>query len=305
MTFEQLDCFIHAVQEKTFFDAAETLHITQSSLSKQIKKLEAELNIQLFDRSRRSASLTPAGEFFYPEARKLVLQYQHTIDKMKEFNASFSSSLCVGTLPVLSQYGLTSIFHQFTASHPEISLSLLEVEEPELMSGFENGRFDCIIARKSMLIGSHYAFVPLALDTLSVMLPLSHPLAEETEISLNMISREKFILMHSYTSIHQLCLKLFENAKIHPCILRTARLESIISAVETGEGISLFAQSNFSLFHHTNIVSIPLKDAPPLVIGAAFPSLENSKSSQASIIFLEWLKKTESFCAGKNSFNTI
>ena len=77
MTFEQLECFIQAVQEKTFFDAAEALHITQSSLSKQIKKLEAELSIQLFDRSRRSAHLTQAGEFFYPEARKLVQQYQH------------------------------------------------------------------------------------------------------------------------------------------------------------------------------------------------------------------------------------
>ncbi len=301
MTFEQLECFIHAVQEKTFFDAAEALHITQSSLSKQIKKLEAELNVQLFDRSRRSALLTAAGEFFYPEARKLVLQYQHTIDKMKEFNAGFSSSLCVGTLPVLSQYGLTPIFHQFAASHPEISLSLLEVEEPELMSGFANGRFDCIIARESMLTGSDCVFVPLALDTLSVMLPLSHPLAGEKEISLNMISGENFILMHSYTSIHQLCLKLFEEARIHPCILRTARLESIISAVETGEGVSLFAQSNFGLFHHTNIVSVPLKEAPPLVTGAVFHSSMNTKGSHASMIFQEWLKNAGPL-SGKNSF---
>lgn len=52
MTFEQLECFIYAVQENTFFDAAEALHITQSSLSKQIKKMEQELGIQLFDRSK-------------------------------------------------------------------------------------------------------------------------------------------------------------------------------------------------------------------------------------------------------------
>ena len=141
MTFEQLECFIYAVQENTFFDAAEALHITQSSLSKQIKKMEQELGIQLFDRSKRSAVLTQAGEFFYPEAQKLSLQYQQTIAKMKEFNTRFSSSLCVGTLPVLSQYGLTHFFHQFATLHPEISLSLFEVEEPELMAGFEKGRF--------------------------------------------------------------------------------------------------------------------------------------------------------------------
>lgn len=291
MTFEQLECFIQAVQEKTFFDAAEALHITQSSLSKQIKKLEAELSIQLFDRSRRSAHLTQSGEFFYPEARKLLQQYQHAIEQLRDFNTSVSSSLCVGTLPVLSQYGLTPIFHRFAASHPKISLSLLEVEEPELMSGFEDGRFDCIIARESMLTGPDLVFVPLALDTLSVMLPLTHPLAGEKEISINMISKENFILMHPYTSIHQLCLKLFGDAGILPCILRTARMESIISAVATGEGISLFAQSNFELFHHTNIVSVPLKESPPLITGAVFHSHRNARESQAAALFLEWLKK--------------
>ena len=63
MTFEQLECFIYAVQENTFFDAAEALHITQSSLSKQIKKMEQELGIQLFDRSKRSAVLRQANFF--------------------------------------------------------------------------------------------------------------------------------------------------------------------------------------------------------------------------------------------------
>ncbi len=182
MTFEQLECFIYAVQENTFFDAAEALHITQSSLSKQIKKMEQELGIQLFDRSKRSAVLTQAGEFFYPEAQKLSLQYQKTIAKMKEFNTRFSSSLCVGTLPVLSQYGLTHFFHQFATLHPEISLSLFEVEEPELMAGFEKGRFDCIIARESMITDPDCIFIPMASDTLSVILPLSHPLAHRDEI---------------------------------------------------------------------------------------------------------------------------
>lgn len=55
MTFEQIDCFIAAVHADTFFDAAELLHTTQSTLSKQIQKLEKELNLQLFDRSRRNA----------------------------------------------------------------------------------------------------------------------------------------------------------------------------------------------------------------------------------------------------------
>ena len=64
MTFEQLQCFIASVEEKTFLDAAHSLYISQSSLSKQIMKLEQELGVMLWDRSRRKAGLTEAGTFF-------------------------------------------------------------------------------------------------------------------------------------------------------------------------------------------------------------------------------------------------
>ena len=67
MTLEQIDYFICTVQSRTFFDAAETMHISQSSLSKQIMKLEKELDLTLWDRSKRTAVLTPAGEFFYKD----------------------------------------------------------------------------------------------------------------------------------------------------------------------------------------------------------------------------------------------
>ena len=57
MTLEQIDYFICAAQSRTFFDAAEAMHISQSSLSKQIMKLEQELGVMLWDRSRRKAGL--------------------------------------------------------------------------------------------------------------------------------------------------------------------------------------------------------------------------------------------------------
>ena len=64
MTFEQLQYFISIVEHDTFFDAAEDLHISQSALSKQIMRLEKDLDLKLFDRSRRKACLTDAGTAF-------------------------------------------------------------------------------------------------------------------------------------------------------------------------------------------------------------------------------------------------
>ncbi len=66
------------------------------------------------------------------------------------------------------------------------------------------------------------------------------------------------------------CMQIFQNAGIHPSILRTARVESLISAVAVNEGISLFAESNFRLFQHEGVVSVPLEESPVLRIGFAY-----------------------------------
>lgn len=88
MTLEQIDYFICAAQSRTFFDAAEAMHISQSSLSKQIMKLEKELELTLWDRSKRTAVLTPEGEFFYKEALKISRQYHRSLEAVYHFKDS-------------------------------------------------------------------------------------------------------------------------------------------------------------------------------------------------------------------------
>lgn len=270
MTFEQLDYFITCVESDTFFDAAESLHTTQSTLSKQIRKLESELGVALFDRSRRRAELTPAGKAFYPEARKLSQQYHKTLQKMKTFQPTPRQELHVGTLPFLGQYHLTERIRQFSQEHPDIKLVLSEVEENDLLAGLAQDTFDLVIARETMIDPALYSFEMIAEDTLSVILPANHPLAKRSALSLADIQNERFVLMHPYTSIYQLCQKLFQDASIQPEVLRTARVESIINAIQIGEGISLFPESNFHLFQHDDVVAVPLADAPKLRIGIAY-----------------------------------
>lgn len=275
MTFEQLNYFITTVESDTFFDAAETLHTTQSTLSKQMKKMEEELEITLWDRSKRRASLTPAGQLFYKEAQNLTKQYHKTLIKMQKLQEVISQELHIGTLPFLAQYNITGLIRQFRELHPKITLKLSEVEENELLMGLSKDSFDLVIARESMINTNTYCFKPIAQDTLCVILPMEHPLAHHSLLSLKDIKTENFVLMHPYTSIYQLCQELFANISIHPNIVRTARVESIINAIQLGEGISLFPKSNLRLFKHNGIVAIPLSDAPQLRIGIAYKKNKN------------------------------
>lgn len=75
MDLFQLKCFVNVVDQRSFTKAAFEVSSSQSALSKQISKLEDELNVRLFDRSRRVVTLTPAGREFEPHARKLLADY--------------------------------------------------------------------------------------------------------------------------------------------------------------------------------------------------------------------------------------
>lgn len=267
MTFEQMKYFITAVESDTFFDAAETLHTTQSNVSKQIKKLESELELPLFDRSRRSAVLTDGGKIFYSDAKKLYELYMQTLANMQKFRSTSTHQLRIGTLPILTQYSLTSIMKKFTEQYPQIDLSLTEAEEKELQEGFEDHKFDLIIARSSMADHRQHHFYPIAADRLAAILPADNALSQKSSVAMEDIQTEPFLLMPPFTSVYKTCLKQFEKAGISPVIRRTARMESLISAVAVGEGITLLPEKNFHLFRHDGIVAIPLYPEVSLPIG--------------------------------------
>ncbi|MCM1135675.1 MAG: LysR family transcriptional regulator [Clostridium sp.] len=267
MTFEQIEYFIAAATADTFFDAAEQLHTTQSNVSKQIMKLEKELNIALFDRSRRSAVLTDAGHAFYENALKLSALYQQTLQTIQEYRHGSANTLKIGTLPILNQYSLTGMMKNFSKEYSQIRLLLTEAEEQELQTGLEQNHFDLIIARSVMADSRRHIFYPLAEDCLAAILPATHPFSAVSSVSLKSLSAESFLLMPPFTSIYQICMAKFQEAGMQPTILRTARMESLISAVAVGEGICLLPERNYQLFRHEGTVAIPLKPEAPLAIG--------------------------------------
>ena len=266
MTFEQLQCFIASVEEKTFLDAAHSLYISQSSLSKQIMKLEQELGVMLWDRSRRKAGLPEAGNIFYQDALILLKQYSQSRNRLDRFRTESQLTLSVGTLPILTQYQLTPGFRDFQAAHPGIRLSLHEVEELELMEGFEKGIYDLVIGREAMFYGANCQTQLIAGDQLAAVLDSSHPLAFRSSLCLEELKDEDFIFMNPYTSIYNLCVIRCREAGFSPRILRTARVESILSAVLIGEGISLLAGNSVRIFKPEHIAVIPLTPKIPLPV---------------------------------------
>lgn len=286
MTFEQLQYFISIVEHDTFFDVAEDLHISQSSLSKQIMRLERELGLKLFDRSRRKAALTDAGAAFYPEAVSLHQHYQKMLSHMSSYKSK-TDTLSIGTLPILTQYGLTHLFREFENEFPDLQVILEEVEEPDLLRGLSDSRYDIVVARGHMISSHKYKTYLIAEDELSVVLPANHPLAlKHCPVTLSDLAKEPLILMNPYTSIYQLCLQLFRKEGIQPDVVRTARTESILSAVSIEEGISLLPKSNFKIFHYEDISLLPLH--PTVTLPVVLALEKGKKPSRNANLFLSF-----------------
>ena len=285
MTFEQLSYFIAIVENDTFFDAACEMNISQSSLSKQIMKLEKELDLTLFDRTTRSATLTQAGEFFYNEAKQLIEHYKLTLENIENFKCLHENKLHIAVLPIQTQYNLNALFNSFRKENSDIKLQITEVEDDRLIEGISKNEYDLIIARETMFDKSQFKTYQLAKDELIAAISSEHKLSQRDKLTFDDIKNENFILMNPYTSIYQLCINKLKENNIDANIIRTARTESIIGSVAINEGISLLPKSNFEVFHQKNINTISLE--PQIALSVV---LAKHKKTASNIAIKEFIK---------------
>lgn len=275
MTFEQLEYFIAVAETDTFYTAADILHMTQSALSKQIMKLEKELDVQLFDRTHRSAQLTYAGKVFYEEAQKLVLEYRKTLNRMEHIKSPVGEALAIGTLPILDAYGLRRPLHEFKTVHPDTRITIDEVEEQELMFGLDSDIYDFVIGNEFMFSGRSFTLTPFGEDELIAIFPEGRE--PETAVSLAAIADHPLCLMNSYTATCKLSLKLFREQGLTPDILRCARVSQILQLVRSGDAIGLVSRMSLIGHPHAGVAGVSLD--PPVKESLVLASRDDSSES--------------------------
>ncbi len=289
MTFLQFQCFAAAVEADTFFDAADRLNITQSTLSKQIFKLEAELNVKLFDRSRRNAVLTTAGRYFYGYVKKELRQYDSMLSRMDQFSVKSENHLKIGTLPFLRQYHFAAPLKHFAEAHPEIAFSYEEAEEPALLRNLDSNLYQLILVRGNLVSENRFRICPILTDYLCAVVPAGHPLAMLPSCSIRALASERLILMSQYTAIYRFCIEQLRLAGIEPHIIRTEKVESILDSVAVGEGVSLLPAQNVRIFHDSNTFRlIPVNDIPPMQIVLA--QKKTAEETAAVRKFIQFMK---------------
>ncbi|MFJ6750007.1 MULTISPECIES: LysR substrate-binding domain-containing protein [unclassified Streptomyces] len=178
MELRQVRYFVMVAQELHFGRAAERLHIVQSAVSQQIRRLERELAADLFDRSSRQVRLTAVGERFLPEARALLAAEERARAVVAEMAHSRAGTLRLGTSTGLGTH-LDRVLDAYAVLAPETTVDLVAAPARERLDQVAAGTLDAAFVR-GVPAGSGrdgLRFVPLWQDPLVAAVPARHPLA--------------------------------------------------------------------------------------------------------------------------------
>ena len=126
-SFASLRSFVAVAEELHFGRAAARVHIVQPALSRQIRALEEELGVRLFERDRRRVALTPAGAVFLEEARSLLEQVARAVEAAQRADRGELGSLRIGYVPAMVSTGLPEMVRRFRERYPDVDVQLQEM----------------------------------------------------------------------------------------------------------------------------------------------------------------------------------
>lgn len=244
MELRHLKHFIVVAEELNFTRAAERVHIAQSALSTSVRMLEEDLRAKLFVRSTKQVQLTPAGRAFLEKAREILRAVESGREKVAEIEGLRSGSLSIGTVHSLPVFlNLPMLISRYHAENPGIELRLRQGETAGLLEQLRTGKLDL-------------AFLPLldppddivtgiiACEDLVAIVPLSHPLAGQSDVQLRNLVQYPFVDFELGWGTRSLTDLAFGQAGLQrQTAFDVTDLETIVDLVEQGLGIALLPET--------------------------------------------------------------
>lgn len=265
MDLRRLTCFLAVADELNFSRAAQRLHMSQPPLSQQIRLLEQEMGAQLFERSRRAVTLTPAGLLLQEKARQIVELHQQAGELCRMAAHGLAGRLRIAfTASVPLFDGFSAMLRDFRTRYPEVELDLQHMTTGEQIAALTAGQIDIGFMRPSPAFRIP---VPIREQTLwrdELMLALpARQAADSQPVALSALADQPFVLHPSVLGggLHEHILALCSEAGFVPRIAQPARETStMLALVAAGLGLSI-VPSVYERICPPGVVLQPLADA--------------------------------------------
>lgn len=260
MDLEIIREFVILADNCNFQLAAALLSLSQSSLSKHIHKLEEELDLELFDRSKRTVTLNENGKVFLGYAREFCKIGDECSFALKKSKENSINSLSVGFVNSHAQYSLVERMTDFCNIYPEIHLNMLEQNGANARPALTSGECDFIFtAEGDDFEEEDFGKVVYKRDRLVVILPSSHPLASKEFLTIQDVMNENLI-EHNTDLEQRLFRSLYEPYGYKPKFVASiSYAPTIMRMVSKGMGIAVIGEGSVDQHRLYNLVKVGLE----------------------------------------------
>ena len=245
MELRDLRYFTAVAQHGSVSRAAEQLGIAQPSLSEQIRKLEDELGVALFDRTSRGVTLTAEGQTLLPHARAVLAGAETAMESVRLVAAGIGGALTIGFIDSAALAILPPLLRRFTQAHPQVRLHLRELGTRAQLEAIERGEIDVGIVRGPAW-NDAFAGKLIATESLVVALPDTHALAASARVAIGALRDEGFIMYPAQrgAGLAEETFRLCHEAGFDPRVVQDANeIATICAMVAAGLGVAIVPSS--------------------------------------------------------------
>jgi LysR family transcriptional regulator, benzoate and cis,cis-muconate-responsive activator of ben and cat genes len=274
MELRHLRYFVAVAEEQNVTRAAVRLHVSQPPLSRQIRDLEDELGIALFDRDANTVRLTEAGRVFLTEARIILRRTADAAEMAKDVAGGKRGVIHVGYAPSLTVELLPRALKCFRESSPGVRVQLHDLSTQGMLRGLTRGKIQvAMMVQVPPKVLTGLIFEELLRLPVCVAMHRAHPLARARKVGLEQVAKERLVTftIADYPEHHAWIAGLFSPLNLSPQIVEEHdSITSLIAAVESGRGVAAIAQPIDGL-GSPRLKVRPLRPAPPpLSVGIAY-----------------------------------
>ncbi len=241
MTITQLQYVLAVAEHKNFTLAAEKCFVTQPTLSMQIQKVEEELKITIFDRSKKPIQLTEIGHKIVNQAKNIVNEADRMQDIVEQQKGFIGGEFRLGIIPTIMPTLLPMFLNNFIKKYPKVKLIIEELNTDEIITKLKNGHLDAAIAA-TPLMEEKIKEVVLYFEPFMAYIPQSHKNYAKDEIEVSDLNLDEILLLqdgHCFRDgILNLCKNVSKN-EINHFQLESGSFETLIKLADEGLGITL------------------------------------------------------------------
>jgi DNA-binding transcriptional LysR family regulator len=262
MELRHLRYFVAVAEELSFTKAAERLHLTQPSLTRQIKDLEAEIGVRLFDRFGNRISLTREGESFLLDARRLLAECAQSVLAVQRLSRGESGQLNVGYIANVYHELLPATLGAFRKACPRTALNLFDMTPAEQFHALDERKIDLgFVCFRTRPTDSDLQWACVGHDIVMAAIAAGNPLARKAKIDLKDLEPMFFVGMSekTYPGSNEWLIHVCRQAGFTPRILQDADREpAVISFVAAGLGVALLPEQ-IKRLPHEGVIFLPLR----------------------------------------------